>query len=130
MIPVASRRAIKVLIAVLASASITAHPVASATPAGCTTGAAFQNPIFCVVPVPILVPVVVLNTRLIAFAYVCVPVYVVAAILVTVKVSVANVKSASSVSLPFVVAKGTRPDVRAISFSVNSLTDVLVVIVP
>ena len=38
--------------------------------------------------------------------------------------------SASSVSLPFVVEKGTLPDVNAMSLSVISFTAVPVVIVP
>ncbi len=37
-------------------------PVVVPVDAGCTTGVAFQNPIFCVVPVPILLPVVVPKT--------------------------------------------------------------------
>jgi len=50
-----------------AIADVFATKVALATAVvGRTIGVAFQNPIFCVVPVPILVPVVVLN--IISFA--------------------------------------------------------------
>ena len=52
----AARRSLSCVIAVAAS-------VASATAACWTTGVALKNPIFCVVAVPILVPVVVSVTR-------------------------------------------------------------------
>ena len=54
---------------------------------------------------------------------------VVQTIFVTVSVSVRNVKSAASVSLQFVVMKGTRPDVSAISLRANSFLAGPVVIV-
>ena len=68
-------------------------------------------------------------TIFIASAKVKFPVCVVAAIFVTVSVATENVKSASSVNRPFVVAKGTRPDVPSVSQSVMFFRAAPVVIV-
>ncbi len=65
------------------------------SPVCCTTGVALKKPSFCVVAVPILVPVVV-SVTIFTAEVVRLPVNVVAAIFVTVSVSVEKVKSASS----------------------------------